>query len=77
MIRAGLDHIIGVKYELVQQLSCSARRYARCGLDGEIAPLYRDARLGIATRFMIGLLLPKHIFGPPDEGACERRVSLA
>jgi IS5 family transposase len=38
-------------------------------IDEEIAPLYSEHRRpGIETRFMIGLLLLKHIYGLPDEG---------
>ena len=45
------------------------------GLDGEIAPLYSDkGRPGIKTRFVIGLLLLKHIFALSDEEVCERWV---
>jgi Transposase domain (DUF772) len=44
-------------------------------IDGEIAPLYSDSgRPGIATRFVIGLFLLKHISGLSDEGVCERWV---
>jgi IS5 family transposase len=44
-------------------------------IDGEISPLYSDkGRPGIATRFVIGLLLLKHIYGLSDEGVCERWV---
>src|SRR5207247_4959319 len=44
-------------------------------LDGEIAPLYSDkGRPGIKTRFVIGLLLLKHIFALSDEEVCERWV---
>jgi transposase, IS5 family len=44
-------------------------------IDGEIAPLYSDkGRPGIETRFVIGLLLLKHIYGLSDEGVCERWV---
>jgi transposase, IS5 family len=44
-------------------------------IDGEIAPLYSDSgRPGIATRFVIGLFLLKHIYGLSDEGVCERWV---
>ncbi|MGH6737978.1 MAG: IS5 family transposase, partial [Bradyrhizobium sp.] len=43
--------------------------------DDEIAPLYSEnGRPGIETRFMIGLLLLKHIYGLSDEGVCERWV---
>ena len=48
---------------------------ARFWIDGEIAPLYSDkGRPGIETRFVIGLLLLKHIYGLSDEGVCERWV---
>src|SRR5205807_767921 len=41
----------------------------------EIAPLYSDkGRPGIKTRFVIGLLLLKHIFALSDEEVCERWV---
>ena len=44
-------------------------------IDREIAPLYSDkGRPGIETRFAIGLLLLKHIYGPSDEAVCERWV---
>lgn len=44
-------------------------------IDGEIAPLYSErSRLGIETRFVIELLLLKHIYGLTDEGVCERWV---
>ena len=44
-------------------------------IDREIAPLYSDkGRPGIATRFVIGLLLLKHIYDLSDEGVCERWV---
>src|SRR5437764_14809353 len=37
--------------------------------------LYSDSgRPGMATRFVIGLFLLKHIYGLSDEGACERWV---
>ena len=45
-------------------------------IDGEIAPLYTDkGSPGIESRFVIGLLLLKHIFGLSDEGVCERWVA--
>ena len=33
-----------------------------------------NGRPGIETRFMIGLLLLKHIYGLSDEGVCELRA---
>ena len=58
-----------MKHELVQR----AGKLDWDWLDGEIAPLYNDkGRPGIETRFVIGLLLLKHIFALSDEGVCER-----
>ena len=71
LFRARLDQIINMKHELVQL----AGRVDWDWIDGEVAPLYSEnGRPGIATRFMIGLLLLKHIYGPSDEGVCERWV---
>jgi IS5 family transposase len=71
LFRARLDQIINMKNELVQL----AGKLDWDWLDGEVAPLYSDnGRPGIETRFMIGLLLLKHIFGLSDEGVCERWV---
>jgi hypothetical protein len=66
-----LDQIINMKHELVQL----AGRIDWDFLDGEIAPLYSDkGRPGIEARFVIGLLLLKHIYGLSDEGVCDRWV---
>jgi IS5 family transposase len=71
LFRARLDQIINLKHELVQL----AGKLDWEWIDGEIAPLYSDqGRPGIATRFVIGLLLLKHIYGLSDEGVCERWV---
>ena len=71
LFRARLDQIIDMKHELVQL----AGRLDWDWLDGEIAPLYSDkGRPGIETRFVIGLLLLKHIFALSDEEVCERWV---
>ena len=71
LFRARLDQIINMKHELVQL----AERIDWEWLDGEIAPLYADkGRPGIETRFVIGLLLLKHIFAFSDEEVCERWV---
>ena len=71
LFRARLDQIIDMKHELVQL----AGRLDWDWLDGEIAPLYSDkGRPGIETRFVIGLLLLKHIFALSDEQVCERWV---
>ena len=69
LFRARLDQIIDMKHELAQL----AGRLDWDWLDGEIAPLYSDkGRPGIETRFVIGLLLLKHIFALSDEEVCER-----
>jgi len=71
LFRARLDQIINMKHELVQL----AGKIDWEWIDGEIAPLYSDqGRPGIETRFMIGLLLLKHIYGLSDEGVCARWV---
>ena len=71
LFRARLDQIINLKHELAQL----AGRIDWGWIDGEIAPLYSEkGRPGIETRFVIGLLLLKHIYGLSDEGVCERWV---
>jgi len=71
LFRARLDQIINLKHELVQL----AGKIDWDFIDREIAPLYSDkGRPGIETRFAIGLLLLKHIYGLSDEGVCERWV---
>src|SRR5512143_3617510 len=71
LFRARLEQIINMKHELVQL----AGKLDWAWIDGEIAPLYSDqGRPGIETRFVIGLLLLKHIYGLSDEGVCERWV---
>ena len=66
---AGPDH----QYEA--RAGAAAGRIDWEFIDGEIAPLYSDqGRPGIETRFVIGLLLLKHIYGLSDEGVCERWV---
>jgi IS5 family transposase len=71
LFRVRLEQIINMKHELVQL----AGKLDWEWIDGEIAPLYSDqGRPGIETRFVIGLLLLKHIYGLSDEGVCERWV---
>src|SRR5471032_3574408 len=71
LFRARLDKIINLKQELAQLAGKIDWEF----IDGEIAPLYSDkGRPGIPTRFAIGLLLLKHIYGLSDEGVCERWV---
>src|ERR1700728_3981151 len=71
LFRARLDQIIDMKHALVQL----AGKIDWAWIDEEIAPLYSDkGRPGIETRFVVGLLLLKHIYGLSDEGVCERWV---
>jgi transposase, IS5 family len=71
LFRARLDQIINMKHQLV----VLAGKIDWDWLDGEIAPLYSDqGRPGIATRFVLGLLLLKHIYALSDEGVCDRWV---
>ena len=71
LFRARLDQIINLKNELAQL----AEKVDWDWIDDEIAPLYSEkGRPGIETRFAIGLLLLKHIYGLSDEGVCERWV---
>ena len=71
LFRARLDQIINMKHELAQL----AGKIDWDFIDGEIALLYSEkGRPGIETRFVIGLLLLKHIYGLSDEGVCERWI---
>ena len=71
LFRARLDQIINLKHEL----ALLADKIDWDWIDGEVAPLYSDkGRPGVETRFAIGLVLLKHIFGLSDEGVCERWV---
>jgi hypothetical protein len=65
LFRARLEQIINMKHELVQL----AGKIDWEWIDGEIAPRYSDkGRPGIETRFVIGSLLLKHIYGLSDAG---------
>src|SRR4029077_13824329 len=71
LFRARLDQIINLKHELAQLAGAIDWDW----IDGEIAPLYSEkGRPGIETRFAVGLLLLKHIYGFSDEAVCERWV---
>jgi hypothetical protein len=63
LFRARLDQIINLKQELAQL----AGQVDWDFIDSEIAPLYSSdkGRPGIPTRFAIGLLLLKQIYGCP------------
>ena len=71
LFRARLDQIINMRHALVQL----AERIDWDWLDSEIASLYSDkGRPGVESRFVVGLLLLKHIFALSDEQLCERWV---
>jgi transposase, IS5 family len=71
LFRARLDQIINLKNELVQL----AGKIDWHWIDDEIAPHFSDkGRPATPTRFMIGLLLLKHIYALSDEQVCERWV---
>ena len=71
LFRVRLDQVLNSKHELVKL----AGKIDWDWIDREIAALYSDkGRPGIESRFVIGLLLLKHIYGLSDEGVCERWV---
>ena len=71
LFRSRLDRIIDMKHELVRL----ADELDWDWIDAELADLFSEAgRPGTETRFMIGLLLLKHIYGLSDEAVCERWV---
>src|ERR1700735_365100 len=64
LFRARLDQIIDMKHALAQL----AGKIDWAWIDEEIAPLYSDkGRPGIETRFVVGLLLLKHITACPTK----------
>ena len=71
LFRARLDQIINMRHELVRLADAVDWDW----IDGELAGRFSDTgRPGTETRFMVGLLLLKHIYGLSDEGVCERWV---
>jgi transposase, IS5 family len=71
LFRSRLDQLINPRHELV----LLAGKLDWDWIDGEIAPLFAEhGRPAVATRFMVGLLLLKHIHGLSDEEMCERWV---
>jgi transposase, IS5 family len=71
LFRARLDQIINMRHELVRLAGAIDWDW----LDGELADRFSDSgRPGTETRFMVGLLLLKHIYALSDEGVCERWV---
>jgi len=71
LFRARLDQIINMKHELVRL----AQTIDWPWIDGEVAACFSgEGRPGLPTRFMVGLLLLKQMYGLSDEQVCERWV---
>jgi IS5 family transposase len=71
LFRARLDQIINLRHALVQL----AGEVDWDWIDGELSDLFSESgRPAVPTRFMVGLLLLKHIYALSDEGVCERWV---
>lgn len=71
LFRSRLDQIINMDHELVRL----ARKIDWEWIDEELADRFSEkGRPGTESRFMVGLLLLKHIFHLSDEGVCERWV---
>lgn len=71
LFRSRLDQIINMKHELVRLAGAIDWEW----VDGELADLFSDqGRPAVATRFMVGLLFLKHIYGLSDEAVCDRWV---
>ncbi|HET6619250.1 MAG TPA: IS5 family transposase [Dongiaceae bacterium] len=71
LYRAHLKQMINPRHELVRLTG----KLDWDWIDGQIAPLFAEqGRPAVATRFMVGLLLLKHIYGLSDEEVCERWV---
>ena len=71
LFRSRLDQIINMDHELVRL----GQKIDWEWIDGELADRFSDrGRPAIEARFMVGLLILKHMFGLSDEGVCERWV---
>jgi len=71
LFRAMLDQIINMDHELVRLAQKTDWEW----IDEQLADRFSDkGRPGTETRFMVGLLILKHIFHLSDEGVCERWV---
>ena len=71
LFRARLDQIINMDHELV----VLARKIDWEWIDGELADRFSaHGRPATESRFMVGLLILKHMFALSDEGVCERWV---
>jgi len=71
LFRARPDQIINMKHELVRL----AQTFDWPWIDTELAGCFsEESRPGLHTRFMVGLLLLKQMYGLSDEQVCERWV---
>ncbi|MGC2327937.1 MAG: IS5 family transposase [Candidatus Sulfotelmatobacter sp.] len=71
LFQARLDQIINMKHELVRL----AQTFDWPWMDEQVADCFSEnGRPGLPTRFMVGLLLLKQIYGLSDELVCERWV---
>jgi len=71
LFRSRLDQIIDMKHALVRL----AQKIDWKWIDAELADRFSDkGRPATETRFMVGLLILKHMFALSDEGVCERWV---
>ena len=71
LFRARLDQIIDMKHELARLADAIDWEW----IDGELAERFsHEGRPATETRFMVGLLLLKHIHRLSDEGVCARWV---
>ncbi|MBX9746999.1 MAG: transposase, partial [Hyphomonadaceae bacterium] len=71
LFRARLDQIINMRHELVKLAAAIDWNW----IDAELAGAFKEnGRPAVPTRFMIGLLLLKHVFDLSDEAVCERWV---
>ena len=71
LFRARLDQIINMRHELVRLAEAIDWDW----IDGELAGQFADTgRPGTESRYMVGLLLLKEIYGLSDEAVCERWV---
>ena len=69
LFRARLEQIIDMGHELVRLADTIDWDW----IDGQVAERFSDkGRPGTETRFMVGLLLLKHIYHLSDEAVCER-----
>lgn len=71
LFRSRLDQIINMNNELVRL----ARTIDWPWIDAELVDRFSDkGRPATETRFMVGLMILKHMFALSDEGVCERWV---